>query len=178
MASFNKASKLRNNIAERMDLFDTGNGNANSDFNEPPYDELDDEYCLEHHIEPPRFAYYKQVRKDNPVVKEWEYDARETMDERNFYLKQRLRELPEQRYQDKRPHYYWHDSPPCTSTPSRKNNEEECWCSPECRFYPKYGRIEDEEVIAENNKYIEHLRQKNWIMEIPLPDNWRELIRR
>jgi hypothetical protein len=40
-------------------------------------------------------------------------------------------------------------------------------CIPECRFYPKYGRIEDEKVIEEHNKVGESYRQKNAIIEPP-----------
>jgi len=39
-------------------------------------------------------------------------------------------------------------------------------CISECRFYPEYGRIEDE-VIEEHNKVVESYRQKNAIVELP-----------
>jgi hypothetical protein len=38
-------------------------------------------------------------------------------------------------------------------------------CVPECRYYPEYGRIEDEEVIAAHNKWVESYRQRNAIVE-------------
>ena len=40
-------------------------------------------------------------------------------------------------------------------------------CVQECRFYPEYGRIEDEEVIEKHNKVVESYRQKNAIVEPP-----------
>jgi hypothetical protein len=40
-------------------------------------------------------------------------------------------------------------------------------CIPECRFYAQYGRIEDEEVIAEHNKVVEALKEENAIVEPP-----------
>ena len=44
------------------------------------------------------------------------------------------------------------------------NNGE---CVPECRYYPQFGRIEDEEVIQRHNEYVERFRQKNAIVEPP-----------
>ena len=40
-------------------------------------------------------------------------------------------------------------------------------CIPECRFYGDQGRIEDEEVIAKHNEWVESLRQRNAIVEPP-----------
>jgi hypothetical protein len=43
-------------------------------------------------------------------------------------------------------------------------------CVQECRFFrffPEYGRIEDEEVIEEHNKVVESYQQKNAIVEPP-----------
>ena len=40
-------------------------------------------------------------------------------------------------------------------------------CIPECRFYPEYGRIEDEQVIEEHNKLVGSYRQKNSIIYPP-----------
>jgi hypothetical protein len=123
-------------------------------------DECSDEYCLEHHIEPPRFAYYKQVRKDNPVGEPWEYDARQTMDERDYYLKMRLHEPPEERYQAMK------DDGAIMFHPSNMDGKHNSFtgcsnlkCVPGCRFEAPYGRVEDSEVIAEVdvNKNIEKL---------------------
>jgi len=38
---------------------------------------------------------------------------------------------------------------------------------PECRYYPKYGRIEDQEVIGEHNKLVRDLTEANAIVEPP-----------
>lgn len=40
-------------------------------------------------------------------------------------------------------------------------------CIPECRYYPEYGRIEDEEIIEEHNQVVETLRRDNKIVEPP-----------
>ena len=40
-------------------------------------------------------------------------------------------------------------------------------CVQECRFYADQGRMEDEEVIAKHNKWVEYLRQENAIVEPP-----------
>ena len=40
-------------------------------------------------------------------------------------------------------------------------------CIPECRFYPEYGRIEDEEVIQKHNETEERYRQNNAIIDPP-----------
>lgn len=40
-------------------------------------------------------------------------------------------------------------------------------CIPECRYYPEYGRIEDEEVIEKHNKFVESCRQENSIVDPP-----------
>ena len=138
-------------------------------------DECSDEYCLDNHIDPPRFEYYKQVRKQShPDI--WDYDARQTMDELDFYLKMRLHEPPEERYRTGKEGWEWH--------PSNMNKQHDSFtgcnnllCVPGCRFEAQYGRYEDSEVIAEVNGYIEYLKQNNLIIDIPLPDNWYELIR-
>jgi hypothetical protein len=50
-------------------------------------------------------------------------------------------------------------------------------CIPECRFYPEYGRIEDEEVIAEHNKRVEYLKERNDIVEPPTESELLELLK-
>jgi hypothetical protein len=61
----------------------------------------------------------------------------------DFYMQRALRPTPEQRYQNikKRGYYRGHEK--------RCNNSMDGVCVPKCRFYPEYGRIEDEEVIAD-----------------------------
>lgn len=169
------ATKIKN-LSERLDslAIDT----SKLKFANQALDEHDDEYYIDMEIEPPRFAYYKQVRKNNPLVNWWEHDARETIDELNFYLKQQLKDTPEERYQYRKKSWLFH--------PSNMDGKHDSFngcnnlrCIQGCRFYDyAYGRFEDDDVIAEHDHYIEHLKQKNELMEIELPDNWRELIRK
>ena len=42
-------------------------------------------------------------------------------------------------------------------------------CISECRYYSKYGRIEDEEVIKKHNELIGYYREKNAIIDIEVP---------
>ena len=48
-------------------------------------------------------------------------------------------------------------------------------CVEECRFYADQGRIEDEEVIAKHNEFVESLRQENAIVEPPSEGELLEL---
>ncbi len=41
----------------------------------------------------------------------------------------------------------------------------------ECRFYPKYGRIEDEEVIEKHKELVKRHIQENSIVEPPDMDS-------
>lgn len=176
------------NINKYLDSLDSGNtngnGNANAryehdDDNSNAADGIackqhDDDYYIDAGTEPPRFEYYKQVRKKS-FANWWDYDVRTTTDELNFYLKRQLKYTPEERYQSKKKGWLFH--------PSNMDNQHNIFngcnnlrCIPGCRFYEQYGRFEDEEVIAEHNKYIEHLKQKNAIMEIELIDGWYDNI--
>jgi hypothetical protein len=51
------------------------------------------------------------------------------------------------------------------------NNREGGCCVPECRYYRKYGRIEDQEVIEEHHKRVKDLREENAIVEPPDMDS-------
>jgi hypothetical protein len=58
---------------------------------------------------------------------------------------------PEQRYQDKKKHWYFHES----SWYMREANgydgqgcNQFTGCVPECRYYHEKGRIEDDEVLS------------------------------
>jgi hypothetical protein len=138
----------------------------------------DDEYYLSIGSEPPRFLYYGHVR-----AKEWEalghkawdgsndedHDQRITQDELDFRLKRDLREPPEERYQREKKNWLFHD---CSSYMRDLSSFDESCCSslrcvPECRYYPKYGRIEDAEVIEEHNKTVKELTEENAIVEPP-----------
>jgi hypothetical protein len=43
-------------------------------------------------------------------------------------------------------------------------------CTPKCRFYNEYGRIEDEEVIEMYRQDEEDYRQKGTLVDIEPPD--------
>jgi hypothetical protein len=66
-----------------------------------------------------------------------------------------LRLSPEERYQRRKKDWQFHE----TSWWVRKvsmNDENSCnylRCVPECRFYPQFGRIEDDEIIQKHSEY-------------------------
>ena len=74
----------------------------------------DDDYYLAIGSEPPRFAYYRQVRIERSND-EWRKKTLEaaydsiTQDDRLF-LKKKLREPPEQRYLREKGNWFFHDS--------------------------------------------------------------------
>jgi hypothetical protein len=77
-------------------------------------------------------------------------EERLSKEEKDYYKEKALKISPEQRYQIKKHHWYFHES-----SYSMRGLEacdgQGCngftGCIPECRFYPEYGRIEDEEVL-------------------------------
>ena len=137
----------------------------------------DDEYYLDRGSEPPRFAYYRHVRAEEwkalgPKPRDHEYDSRITRDELDFILKRNLRMPPEEKYQREKAHWYWHESSWTwrgldTTGYDGKGCNQFTGCIPECRFYPEYGRIEDEQVIEEHKKLVERHRHENSIVEPP-----------
>ena len=167
-----KIDKQVRNISNKLDSI-SNNGNGKYKHHEDGDD--GDEYYLSIDSEPPRFLYYRQVRAEK-----WEasgphgpseYDDSITQDELDYALKWRLRMSPEQRYQMEKSRYYFHEL--------YVDGERECnpacgGCTPNCRFYPEYGRIEDDEVIAEHKKLVESARRDNRIVDIPLPPSKNE----
>jgi hypothetical protein len=177
--------KSIDNLSKRFDKLDSLANRGNSMSIDSSND--DDEYYLEIGSEPPRFAYYRHVR-----AQEWEalghkpwdhvYDNRITQDELDYNLKKKLRASPEQRYQHRKTNWFFHESSYLHQTVDENgkavdiikesgcghsdNGEQGC-CVPECRYYPKYGRIEDEEVIEEHNKLVENLIQENARVQPP-----------
>jgi hypothetical protein len=179
--------KSIDNLSKRFDRLDSlaksGNGNIGYSSKDD-----DDEYYLAIGSEPPRFLYYRHVR-----AQEWEalgqkpwdnvYDNRITQDELDYNLKKELRVSPEQRYQHRKANWFFHESSYLHQTVDENgkavdiitesgcghgsNNDEQGCCVPECRYYPKYGRIEDEEVIEEHNKLVKALIQENAIVQPP-----------
>jgi hypothetical protein len=120
-----------------------------------------------------------------------------TQEELDYSLKMKLKVPPEERYQKEKEAEYSHklsyihtkiveDNSYSTGkryvnivkeygcgrgwADSKPQNEGGGWCVPECRYYPAYGRIEDEEVIAEHNKFVESYRQKDAIILIDMED--------
>jgi hypothetical protein len=71
-----------------------------------------------------------------------------TYEEVDYYKRKKLEVPPERRYHHKKEHWYFHE----TSWYMRGVNGYDGYgcnngvCVPECRYYPKEGRIEDEEV--------------------------------
>jgi hypothetical protein len=47
------------------------------------------------------------------------------------------------------------------------NDPNAHWCVPECRYYFKYGRIEDSEVIQKHRELEKRYRDNNAIVEPP-----------
>jgi hypothetical protein len=152
-----------NNLSKRLEVLDSpangGNGNSKSSNGIDISD--DDGYYLAIGSEPPRFAYYRHYRIKNSKD-EWRKQSLEaaydsiTQYELDFSLKRKLRKSPAERYDQKRRSGLYHSSTSCSLGE----------CVPECRYYPKYGRIEDSEVIQEHKEIVEYHRQRNDIMDI------------
>ena len=130
----------------------------------------DDDYYLDRGERPPRFVYYKKVRREKYSDFEklacFDPDETITQDELDFILKRQLRMTPEERYQRAKRHYYWHEL--------YLKDRVECnpmydGCTPKCRYHNETGRIEDEEVIQEHTKTEAEYRKQNRIVDIPLP---------
>jgi hypothetical protein len=145
-------------LFKKLDNYNFSNGNGN---------EYDDDYYLEIGSEPPRFADYRAARAkitDAFGNKTFEdvWDSI-TQDESDYYLKMSLRVSPEERYQDKKKAWYFHESSWCmrhdNGYDGRGCNNGKC--IPECRYYLKSGRIEDEEVIQRHKEIEECYRKRN-----------------
>jgi hypothetical protein len=173
-----KADKFIKDISDRFDnIINTGNFRSESDLNNNNNshgpDKYNDEFYLDRGEEPPRFEYYRQARIDNCTDErrkksfECVYDTI-TQDELDFALKRELRKSPEQRYQESKRNFLFHES--CSYNRGLQYDDGYgCVgnkCIPECRFYPEYGVITDE-VIAEHNKLIETYRRDNRIVDPP-----------
>lgn len=172
-----KVDKYIKDISDRLDTISSnGNGNGHGAGNNGPEDYDYDEYLLDTGREPLRFAYYRHVRvqqcTDEYRKKSFEcaHDSF-TQDELDFYLKAKLRTPPEERYQDQKQNWFFHD----TSYSKRgleaydgKGCNGFTGCVPECTFYANTGVIEDEKVIDEHNRIVESLRQENAIIDIDI----------
>ena len=157
-----KADRYAKDLFKQLDNYNSSNGNDN---------EYDDDYYLEIGSEPPRFADYRAARAkitDAFGNKTYEdvWDSI-TQDESDHYLKMNLMISPEDRYQRKKKAWYFHESSWCMRHNNGYdghgcNNGE---CIPECRYYPKFGRIEDEEVIQRHKEIEECYRKRNAIIQ-------------
>jgi hypothetical protein len=165
-----REDKSVDDMHDRIDKVESTGTDPNAD-NKYGLDKYDDQYYLDIRSEPPRFAYYRHVRAEK-----WEaaahgpseYDSTFTQDELDYALKREIRKTPEVRYQEEKANFLFHD----LSCYMRDLGEEDYGCTgagciPECKYYPEYGRIEDDEVIEQHNKLVEELRQQNKIVEPP-----------
>jgi hypothetical protein len=135
-------------------------------------DHYDEQYYLDIESEPPRFADYRAARAkitDTFGNKTCE-DVLDsiTQDESDYYLKMNLRISPEERYQHKKDAWYFHESSWCMRHNNGYdghgcNNGE---CVPECRYYPEFGRIEDEEFIHRHKEIEERYRNRNALSQL------------
>ena len=157
-----KADKYAKDLLKRLQSFSNGNGS----------NEYDDDYYIEIGSEPPRFADYRAARAKitNAFGNKTYEDVWDsiTQDESDYYLKMNLRVHPEERYQHKKEAWYFHES----SWYMRQGRDgiesgyngygcNNGKCVPECRYYPKYGRIEDEEVIQRHKEIEEGYRKRS-----------------
>jgi hypothetical protein len=153
-----KIDRYVKDLFKKLDNYNFSSGNDN---------EYDDDYYLEIGSEPPRFAEYRAARAkvtDAFGNKTYEdvWDSI-TQDESDYYLKMNLRSSPEDRYQHKKKAWYFHES----SWYMRHNDGYDGHgcnngkCIPECRYYSKFGRIDDEEVIQRHKEIEESYKKRN-----------------
>ena len=159
-----KIDKHIKDLSRRLDGFSGNYNNNNNNDNDGNYDSYglykhDDNYYLDRELTPPRISYYRHVRwekldeqRKERIRNGYDIDAAITQDELDYYLKSKLRVPPEQRFQDRKKHWYFHESSwymrglDATGYDGYGCNQI-TGCIPECRFYAQYGRIEDEEVL-------------------------------
>jgi hypothetical protein len=182
--------KTLSNIAKRLSVFDhyyDGDGRDDSFDRKTTQEELDD-IETERYGEPHRFHIYRAARckKTAPAIGKTCEDVYDTItqEELDWSLRQQLKVSPEERYQDKKKHWYshelsyWHqtilhDTGKAVDTIKEygcgKSNVkvEGGWCVPECRYYPQTGRIEDSEVIQKHREREKRYRDNNAIVEPP-----------
>jgi hypothetical protein len=162
-------------ISDRLNTISSHKANA---YSSNGFEDYDDEYYLDMGSEPLRFAYYRHIRveqcDDEYRKKTFEcvHDSI-TQDQLHYYLKRKLRVTPEQRYQDKKEDWFFHESSwysrglDATGYDGQGCNQF-TGCVPECMFYLPYGRIEDDKVIQEHKEVEEHYRKRNAIINIDI----------
>jgi hypothetical protein len=147
---------------DRIDKVESTGADPNAD-NKYGLDKYDDQYYLDIGSEPPRFAYYRHVRANKWETTshgQSEYDSTFTQDELDYALKREIRKTPEVRYQEEKANFLFHD----LSCYMRDLGEEDYGCTgagciPECKYYPEYGVISDEEVIEKHNTF------RSWVVK-------------
>ena len=153
-----KVDRYAKDLFKKLDNYNISSGNGI---------EYDDDYYLEIGSEPPRFADYRAARaKITDAFGNKTYEdvwVSITQDESDYCLKMNLMMSPEDRYQLKKKAWYFHESSWCM----RHNNGfdgQGCnngECIQECRYYPKFGRIEDEEAIQRHKEIEERYKKRN-----------------
>jgi hypothetical protein len=149
------------------------NGNNNNNNNNEII--KDEEYYLDIGEEPPRFAYYSHMLNRIPKTEEERMEkllhyqtGLTTKDELNFHMKKKLRIPAEERYQHNKNNWFFHESSYCYRG-LEKYDGQGCnaftGCIPECRYYQKYGRIEDEEIIQDFRELEESYRKENKLVD-------------
>jgi hypothetical protein len=173
---------------KRLDNVINGSSPSSSKWDHKPTsrEELDD-IETEQYGEPYRFHIYRHARAKKKIGDTYTcedvYDTI-TQEELDWQLKQKLKVSPEERYQHEKEHWYRHElsyfdqkrddngkfvdiiKEYGCGRESTKREEGGC-CVPECRYYLRYGRIEDEEVIQRHKEWEQRYRDKNAIVEPP-----------
>jgi hypothetical protein len=170
-----KADRYAKDLFEKLRVSSSSVSSSSTSHNDDQVTyKHDDEYYLGKGSEPPRFAYYRlgRLQKMDQSEREACYGHPKTItqEELDYALRLKLRESPEQRYQDKKSNFLFHD----LSCYMKGLGEEDHGCNgrsciPECEYYPEHGRIEDEQIIKEHNEMVESYRQKNAIVPSPSP---------
>jgi hypothetical protein len=183
-----KIDRFIKEISDRLDDISNGNyddGGSNDD-DRYKMDKYDDEYYLDIGQDPPRFRYYRQARAEkwNALAHEHkpsDTDPSITVDEIEYGLKRALRVPREQRYQYKKYHWYWHESSYYKrglEAYDGKGCNGFTGCIPECKFFPEFGVIEDEEVREDFREATEYFRQRNAIVEPPSESELLEMAKK
>lgn len=97
---------------------------------------------------------YERLKKHGQIVWDHALDGYEMLSEEfEFYLSRHLYETtPEQRYQEAKEHWYFHEHSAFLDMETGKIDTYGCKpesCVPECKYYKKGGKIDDDHVVKE-----------------------------
>jgi LPS sulfotransferase NodH len=179
-----KIDKSVNDMLKRLESIISTTPGYSTGEDDADYEE--DEATIQH-----RFACYRAARAKktapalmmdgNGFTYEDVYDTI-TQEELDYFLKQRLKISPEERYQHAKKRWYMHESSYLHQTRDENTGkavdiikEYGCGryennprgCVPECRYYNPTGRIEDSEVIQKHRELEKKYRDNNAIVEPP-----------